>query len=39
VPLKQSGVPPEGGWADFLVGREFVFARVFRFVCVWFLRA
>jgi hypothetical protein len=24
VPLERSGVPPEGGWADFLVGHGFV---------------
>jgi hypothetical protein len=48
MPLERSGVPPEGGWADCLVGRwghqgrgpgrwaVSYLKRVFRFVCVLF---
>jgi hypothetical protein len=44
VPLERSGVPPEGGWVDYLVGRWGHLGRgpvslsyaCFRFVCVLF---
>jgi hypothetical protein len=38
VPLERSEVPPEGGWADCLVGRGPVslFYACFRFICVLF---